>query len=176
MSQTLQLAHFGLRTRNLPAAIECYAKALDARVHFQNELAAFMSFDEEHHRFVLWDDGETGEKPEDARGVDHIGFGCGGPAELADQYDRLKSLGIMPALCVNHHFTSSIYYRDPDGNEVEITCDNRPTKAGCLLSRPRRQRGGDHLRQPADQGWLHRLHADERDGIRHATATLRRGI
>jgi catechol-2,3-dioxygenase len=132
MSQALQLGHFGLRTRNLPAAIEWYAKALNARVHFQNELAAFMSFDEEHHRFVLWDDGATGEKPEDARGVDHIGFGCGGPSDLADQYDRLKNLGIMPTLCVNHHFTSSIYYRDPDGNEVEITCDNKPTKAGCV--------------------------------------------
>lgn len=132
MSQALQLGHFGLRTRNLPAAIEWYAKALNARVHFRNELAAFMSFDEEHHRFVLWDDGETGDKPEDARGVDHIGFGCGGPSELADQYDRLKNLGIMPTLCVNHHFTSSIYYRDPDGNEVEITCDNKPTKAACI--------------------------------------------
>jgi len=63
MSQTLQLGHFGLRTRNLPAAIEWYAKALNTHVQFQNELAAFMSFDEEHHRFVLWDDGETGEKP-----------------------------------------------------------------------------------------------------------------
>ena len=128
----LQLGHFGLRTRNLPAAIEWYANALDARVHFRNELAAFMSFDEEHHRFVLCNDGETIEKPEEAKGVDHIGFGCGGPSELADQYDRLKSLGIMPTLCVNHHFTSSIYYRDPDGNEVEITCDNRPTKADCV--------------------------------------------
>ena len=131
MSQALQLGHFGLRTRNLPAAIEWYAKALNARVHFRNELAAFMSFDEEHHRFVLWDDGETGEKPEDARGVDHIGFGCGGPSELADQYDRLKNLGIMPTLCVNHHFTSSIYYRDPDGNEVELSVDNFPTKTEC---------------------------------------------
>lgn len=38
----------------------------------------------------------------------------------------------MPALCVNHHFTSSLYYRDPEGNEVEITCDNRPTKSQCI--------------------------------------------
>lgn len=90
-----------------------------------------MSFDDEHHRFVIWDDGETGEKPENAKGVDHIGFGCGRPLDLADQYDRLKNLGIMPTLCVNHHFTSSIYYRDPDGNEVEITCENKPTKADC---------------------------------------------
>ena len=31
-------------------------------------------------------------------------------------------------MCVNHHFTSSLYYRDPDGNEVEISCDNLPSK------------------------------------------------
>jgi catechol-2,3-dioxygenase len=100
-------------------------------VNFRNDLAAFMSFDDEHHRLVLWDDGETGEKPENARGVDHIGFSCGGPAKLADEYARLSTLGIAPASAVNHGFTSSLYYHDPDGNEVEITCDNFPTKAEC---------------------------------------------
>lgn len=131
MAHSLQLAHFGLRTRNLPASVKWYARALGAEVRFQNDLAAFMSFDDEHHRFVLWNDGETGEKPENAHGVDHIGFSCGGPTELAGEYERLKGLGITPAIGVNHHFTSSLYYRDPDGNEVEITCDNMPTKAEC---------------------------------------------
>ena len=131
MARSLQLAHFGLRTRNLATAIEWYSRVLDAQVRFQNEAAAFMSFDDEHHRFVLWDDGDTGEKPENARGVDHVGFSCGGPSELADEYERLKGLGVTPAMSVNHHFTSSLYYCDPDGNEVEITCDNMPTKAAC---------------------------------------------
>ena len=131
MASSLQLAHFGLRTRDLATAIEWYGRALGAQVRFQNVLAAFMSFDDEHHRFVLWDDGDTGDKPENARGVDHIGFTCGGPSELAAEYERLKELGILPAMSVNHHFTSSLYYRDPDGNEVEITCDNMPSKAEC---------------------------------------------
>jgi catechol-2,3-dioxygenase len=131
MGSALHLAHFGLRTRNLPASVEWYGKVFGAKLRFQNEMAAFMSFDDEHHRFVLWDDGDTSEKPDTAAGVDHIGFGCDGPAELAEAYERLKDIEVLPALCVNHGFTSSLYYRDPDGNEVEITCDNFPSKSEC---------------------------------------------
>jgi catechol-2,3-dioxygenase len=131
MAHSLQLAHFGLRTRNLATAVHWYSRALDAQVRFQNDVAAFMSFDDEHHRFVLWDDGDTAEKPDNASGVDHICFSCGGPSELADEYERLKHLGITPAMSVNHHFTSSLYYHDPDGNEIEITCDNMASKAEC---------------------------------------------
>src|SRR5215204_3210865 len=54
---------------------------------------------------------------------------CRDPHELAEEYERLKGLGIAPTMSVNHHFTSSIYYRDPDANEVEISCDNLPSKA-----------------------------------------------
>lgn len=125
---TLELAHFGLRTRDLDRAIEWYGQTLGAIVRFRNDIAAFMSFDDEHHRFVLWDDGATSEKAAEARGVDHIGFACGRPSQLAEQYERLTGLGITPVMAVNHHFTSSLYYADPDGNEVEITCDNYATK------------------------------------------------
>lgn len=125
---TLQIGHFGLRTKDVDRAVEWYGRAFGAEVRFRNEFAAFMSFDDEHHRFVIWDDGETEEKPAAAAGVDHIGFMCADPGQLAEHYERLKSLGIVPTMSVNHHFTSSLYYRDPDGNEVEVSCDNMPTK------------------------------------------------
>ncbi|MFN3619545.1 VOC family protein [Sphingorhabdus sp.] len=127
----LSIAHFGLRSRNLPDAIDWYGKAFGAKVLYRDEVAAFMSFDEEHHRFVIWDDGETQPKSEVASGVDHIGFACDSLSHLADEYMRLMGLGIQPSLCVNHGFTCSIYYHDPDGNEVELTADNFPTKEEC---------------------------------------------
>jgi catechol-2,3-dioxygenase len=125
---TLQIGHFGLRTKDVDRAVEWYSRAFGAEVRFRNQFAAFMSFDDEHHRFVIWDDGETEDKPAAAAGVDHIGFMCADPGQLAEHYERLKSLGILPTMSVNHHFTSSLYYRDPDGNEVEVSCDNLPTK------------------------------------------------
>lgn len=124
----VQIGHFGLRTKDVDRAVEWYGRAFGADVRFRNRYAAFMSFDDEHHRFVIWDDGETEEKPAAAAGVDHIGFMVSNPHELAEEYARLKSVGITPAMAVNHHFTSSLYYRDPDGNEVEISCDNLPSK------------------------------------------------
>lgn len=124
----LQIGHFGLRTPDVDRAIDWYGRVFGAEVRFRNQYAAFMSFDDEHHRFVIWDDGETQDRPQAAAGVDHIGFMCSDPGELADHYERLKQIGIEPVASANHHFTSSLYYRDPDGNEVEISCDNFPTK------------------------------------------------
>src|SRR3990170_7951111 len=124
----LQIGHFGLRSRDVDRAVEWYGRAFGAEGRFRNEFAAFMSFDDEHHRFVIWDDGETEGKPAAAAGIDHIGFMCKDPGELAEHYERIKALELMPTMSVNHHFTSSLYYRDPDGNEVELSCDNLPSK------------------------------------------------
>lgn len=131
MTSGMQLAHYGLRTHDLPRATEWYSKVLSARTLYQDDLLAFMSFDHEHHRMVIWNDGETSERPSEAGGVDHVGYSCGGPEQLADEYDRLSRQDVMPFAAVNHGFTSSLYYHDPDGNEVEITCDNFPTKEEC---------------------------------------------
>jgi hypothetical protein len=39
-------------------------------------------------------------------------------------YARLKALGIEPLTPIQHGVTTSLYYRDPDGNLVELQIDN----------------------------------------------------
>lgn len=125
------VAHYGMRTKNLRPMIDWYTRFFDARVQYDLGFGVFMTWDEDHHRMVIWTDDETTEKAKTAAGVDHIGIGLPGFKELVKTYERLKADGIEPDLCVNHCFSTSFYYHDPDGNEVELTVDNMASKAEC---------------------------------------------
>ena len=46
---------------------------------------------------------------------------------LLDRYSTLKEAGISPAVPIQHGVTTSLYYRDPDGNFVEMQVDNFDT-------------------------------------------------
>jgi catechol-2,3-dioxygenase len=59
-----------------------------------------------------------------AAGLVHFAYAVETLEDLVNYYLRLKSKGIVPHHCMNHGFTTSIYYHDPDGNEVEIQVDN----------------------------------------------------
>ena len=42
-------------------------------------------------------------------------------------YQRIDALNIQPYWCINHGGTTSMYYKDPDGNHVELQIDNFAT-------------------------------------------------
>jgi catechol-2,3-dioxygenase len=69
----------------------------------------------------------------------HVAFTFGGLDELIDNHQRLKAIGISPHRCVNHGVTTSMYYHDPDRNQVELLVDNFATAAeGQAYMRSRR--------------------------------------
>ena len=125
------ISHYGIRAQRFKAMIEWYEKVFNAKIQHQNEFLAFMTFDEEHHRLVIFEDPATVDKPAAAAGIDHIGYGLASFGELIAVYERLKTEGITPFMPLNHCFTTSLYYHDPDCNEVELSVDNFPTKAEC---------------------------------------------
>ena len=47
--------------------------------------------------------------------------------DLLFTYARLREHGISPYWCINHGPTTSLYFKDPDGNRVELQVDNLPT-------------------------------------------------
>jgi catechol-2,3-dioxygenase len=126
---TPYISHYALRAKKYPEVVAWYKEVFNARVQHENDFLAFMTFDEEHHRFVIFDAPDTVDKVPGAAGVEHVAFGVATHGDLVDTYERLKAAGIKPAATVNHRFTTSIYYHDPDGNEVEFSVDNFPTKS-----------------------------------------------
>lgn len=125
------ISHYGIRAKQLSEMIKWYAQVFQAKVQHQNEFLAFMTYDEEHHRLVIFEDPETVNRPPAAAGIDHVGYGVSSFGDLVAIYERLKKQGITPFAQLNHRFTTSLYYHDPDGNEVEFSVDNFSTKKEC---------------------------------------------
>jgi catechol-2,3-dioxygenase len=90
-------------------------------------MLAFMTYDDEHHRIALLHTPDAPDRPEGAAGLEHIAYTYATLGDLAATYRRLKAAGITPYWTINHGPTTSMYYRDPDRNQVELQVDNFPT-------------------------------------------------
>ncbi|KAI1501594.1 Glyoxalase/Bleomycin resistance protein/Dihydroxybiphenyl dioxygenase [Biscogniauxia marginata] len=124
-----KLAHVVLRTLNLEPMVAFYEEFLGARKSFENKRAAFLSYDEEHHRLAIikFPGLKEREKGDVTVGMDHIAFAFNSLDDLVQAYQQRKMRGIIPFWCVNHGPTTSMYYQDPDGNKIEMQVDNFDT-------------------------------------------------
>ncbi len=122
-----QLAHYVFRTNQLDKMVQWYCTLLRARVTFSNAGIAFITFDEEHHRlaFIAMEKYQD-KQPGVSVGFYHGAFAFGTLKALLSHYERLKAQDMLPVRSINHGPTVSFYYRDPDGNDVELQVDTFP--------------------------------------------------
>ncbi|KAI1396478.1 Glyoxalase/Bleomycin resistance protein/Dihydroxybiphenyl dioxygenase [Hypoxylon fuscum] len=117
-------AHVFLRTNRFKEMVKWYKTVLGAEARFETERIAFLCFDEEHHRIAICAMPGTGDKIKTSSGLEHMAFGFKTLDDLALAYQQRKAVGILPCWCVNHGITMSIYYYDPDGNQIETQVDS----------------------------------------------------
>ena len=122
-----KLAHVVFQTNRLKEMSDWYCSVLGGHIVYQNPHLCFVTYDEEHHRVAFLDPGPLVERQPDAAGLNHVAFTFAGLDDLAENYLRLKKIGISPHRCVNHGVTTSMYYSDPDNNQVELLVDNFAT-------------------------------------------------
>jgi catechol 2,3-dioxygenase-like lactoylglutathione lyase family enzyme len=128
MARPSKFAHIVYRTRRFDEMVDWYEKVFEARVQYRNPALAFLTYDDEHHRFafanlsVLDPAGGTSDGRADG-GVDHVAYTYASLGDLVDTYERLKRQGIVPYWPIRHGPTLSLYYRDPDGNRMEFQVD-----------------------------------------------------
>jgi catechol-2,3-dioxygenase len=121
-----RLAHIVLQTGQLPVLKDWYLRVLDAHVVFENDMLCFMTFDEEHHRLALVQLPQPAPRTSMTVGLAHSAYTFESLDSLLAKYATLKEVDIQPHVPVQHGPTTSLYYRDPDGNMVELQIDNMP--------------------------------------------------
>ena len=138
MAPPSKFAHVVFNTHRYAEMIAWDQRVFEARVQQRGERLAFLTYDDEHHRFAFVN---LGPAPADlpARaanqvGVNHLAYTWKDLGELVDLYKRLKADGILPYRPIRHGPTLSLYYRDPDGNQLEFQIDLlEPEAANAFL-------------------------------------------
>lgn len=128
MAKPTKMAHVVYQTRRFEEMLDWYQTVFESTVVYKNPALAFLTYDDEHHRFAfanmeafkpgVADAGASGDV-----GVNHVAYTFASLGDLLETYARLKQAGIMPYWPIHHGFTLSLYYRDPDGNRLEFQVD-----------------------------------------------------
>jgi catechol 2,3-dioxygenase-like lactoylglutathione lyase family enzyme len=122
-----KLAHFVLRTNRYAEMLDWYKTVLNATPAFENGGLAFLCYDDEHHRVAILNIPTLADQPEGMVGVHHIAFTYASLTDLLENFERLGELGIKPVYTINHGPTTSLYYADPDQNQLEFQVENFDT-------------------------------------------------
>lgn len=119
-----KLAHFVVRTGRYAEILDWYKTVLKATSAFESEALAFLSYDDEHHRIAVLNIPGLADQADGVAGVHHIAFTYDSLTVLLENFERLKALGITPSYVINHGPTTSLYYEDPDRNQLEFQVEN----------------------------------------------------
>jgi len=120
------LHHVTIKTSRIPEMVAWYAAVIGVGVNFQDANNAWTTNDEANHRVAFLSVPGLEADPDKIKhiGMHHSAFEYASFADLMSSYERMKREGIVPAFSLDHGLTTSLYYKDPDGNYVELQCDN----------------------------------------------------
>jgi catechol 2,3-dioxygenase len=120
------LHHVTIKTSRLDEMIAWYGLVIGAEVQFRDAGAAWTTNDAANHRVAFLTVPKLSDDPDKTshNGVHHFAFEYGSFAELMASFDRMRKSNVEPAFCLDHGLTISLYYKDPEGNYVELQSDN----------------------------------------------------
>ena len=173
MTATPKFAHVVFQTSQHKEMIDWYCAVLDAHVVYEDDGLGFITFDEEHHRVAFLKAPVPLErKTRNTAAMHHTAYTFENIDDLLERYVELRDKGLQPAVCIAHGITTSMYYRDPDGNMVEMQIDRfaEPDQATAYMNGPEyaadsvgpafdpeqllaARRGGADVEELCDRAW-----------------------
>lgn len=122
------LSHMGIHVQDLPRMEDFYTKVMGLVVtdrgkafKFPIDLVFLSSRPNAHHQLVL----ATG-RPKDAdySVINQMSFEVASLDELREMNRRVKEASVTDFIGINHGNAWSIYFRDPEGNRIEVYLDS----------------------------------------------------
>ena len=130
--------HVAFKTMNFELMIDFYSKLFGCEPLYESPELTFLAFDDEHHRVAIANTSKVFDQlsliPKQIMrfknwlnsstpsivGLDHISYKLNPIEKWFDFYFSAKEKGLLPYWTINHGWITGMYYKDPDGNLVEI--------------------------------------------------------
>jgi len=123
-----RIGHVVIKVRDLERSRKFYTELLGLQLMFemsQIKMAFLASNGRDHHEIGLVEVGKDAPGPQKGEtGLLHIAFRLRDEDHLKAAYRELKENQVEIVSTVDHGITKSIYFRDPDGHQLEVYCDN----------------------------------------------------
>ena len=128
----LRITEVVLQTTRWQEMKDWYSAFLGVEPYFETDSMCFRRVnDAQNQLLVLFrvPGAAEPEAPPASTGLNHVQFKAGTLLEALERHERLRAVGIVPTRSFNHGPGTSFYYRDPDGNTMEISGPNFATEA-----------------------------------------------
>ncbi len=122
-----QLTHAGVWVRDMENMIEFYTRVLGFEITDRGHVPryggniAFLSNDPDIHHQIVFADGRTDDGPST---INQLSFTVESLGELRTMYYRVTAEGVENLLPRNHGNAWSVYFDDPEGNNIEVYLDS----------------------------------------------------
>jgi catechol 2,3-dioxygenase len=123
-----RIGHVVIKVRDIERSRKFYRDVMGLQVMMElprPKMAFFASNGRDHHEIACMEVGKDAKAPEWHQvGLVHIAFRLKDEEELRSAFKVLKDNDVPISFTVDHGITKSVYFSDPDGNQLEVYCDN----------------------------------------------------
>ena len=130
----MKIGHLRLKVRSIERAVAFYTGHLKMTLTEKvGDDYAFLSCGDAHHEIALMKVEWTGPSPSpESAGFEHLAFELPDRKAFAEAFMGLSKAGVK-VKPIDNGISWAMYFADPDGNRIELFCDNRGAPGGRLM-------------------------------------------
>ena len=135
MVQPKRVGHIVLNVKDVKTSTDFYTKILGFTIALEREMSTFLTCGRIHHDLALFQaEPDAAPISKGGLGLNHMALQVENFDVLTEYFNILESLRLVDKT-TDHGMTSSIYLTDPDGNGIELFCNNQddPTEGLAIM-------------------------------------------